>query len=372
MGRLIETNLGSFLEKKRPDCILYADDGARLKIHKECFSQTQFMRNILAATQVNCCDTIEIFCPCPKEDLEHLVTFIYGGEIQRLEENEGFKIIDNLIKIFGFPKDLRQKCPIEQSDNWNFDTISIYDENEGNTSDNDESQENSFVFEKTLIETAVEHLKIDLEEKSVENTVKSHEKDVISLPNFDSSSVSNENEANTLDEEEPFENIGSLEPSSTDKSEVEHSKAGFDQKFLEFLTKSQEEENTSLPNNQNIEKEPMDISGSDANDYLFENIFSIAQSDEEAGQSKTDVEDEKSEENSAKNQEENANSLPNDESFILKSVPRKEPMVFESKMNQLKKIKGKSSQKSEKNNALWSDGDIFTAESIYGKRQRNG
>merc|ERR1711962_1876141 len=351
MGRLIETNLGSFLEKKRPDCILYADDCARLKIHKECFSQTQFMRNILAATQVNCCDTIEIFCPCPKEDLEHLVTFIYGGEIQRLEENEGFKIIDNLIEIFGFPKDLRQKCPIEQSDNWNFDTISIYDESDANTSDNDndESQENSFVFEKSLIETANEHLKIDLEEKSVENTVKSHEKNVISLPNFDSSSVSNENEANTLAEEEPFENIGSLEPSSIDKPEVEHSKAGFDHKFLEFLTKnqkekdasllnnqnserepmdiaeeepfenisslepsptqkpkveysksrfdqkfleflnkSQEEENTSLPNNQNVEKEPMDISGSDANDYLFENIFSIAQSDEEAGQSKTD------------------------------------------------------------------------------------
>merc|ERR1711936_45216 len=97
-------------------------------------------------------------------------TFIYGGEIQRLEENEGFKIIDNLIKIFGFPKDLRQKCPIEQSDNWNFDTISISDENEANTSDDDEQ---GFVFEKSLIETAVEHLKIDFEEKSVENTVKS-------------------------------------------------------------------------------------------------------------------------------------------------------------------------------------------------------
>merc|ERR1711962_417043 len=201
MGRLIETNLGLIFREKRPDCILYADDCARLKIHKECFSQTQFMRNILAATQVNCCDTIEIFCPCPKEDLEHLVTFIYGGEIQRLEENEGYKIIENLIKIFGFPKDLRQKCPIEQSDSWNFETISIYDESEANTSDND-----------------------------------------------------NENETNTLAEEEPFENIGSLEPSSTDKSEVGHSKAGFDQKFLKLLTKSPEEENTSLPNNQNIEK----------------------------------------------------------------------------------------------------------------------
>ena len=110
--------------------------------------------------------------------------------------------------------------------------------------------------------------------------------------------------------------------------------------------------------------------------------------------------DAKSEECSAKNQEENTNSLPNDESFILKSIPRKESSVFESKMNPLKKIKrkpskkcsmselqnlisetnqnkkskklAKSSQKSEQNNALWSDGDIFTAESIYGKRQRNG
>ena len=181
--------------------------------------------------------------------MEHLVTFIYGGEIQRLEENEGFKIIDNLIKIFGFPKDLRQKCPIEQSDNWNFDTISISDENEANTSDDHESPENSFVFEKSLIEKPAV-------------------------------------------EEEPLENIGSLEPSPTQKPKVEYSKSKFDQKFLEFPTKNQEEEeNTSLPNNQNIEKELMDINCSDANDYLFENIFSIAQSDEEleAGQSKTDL-----------------------------------------------------------------------------------
>ena len=120
--------------------------------------------------------------------MEHLVTFIYGGEIQRLGENEGYKIIDNLIKIFGFPKDLRQKCPIEQSDNWNFETISISDENEGNTSDDEASPDNSFVFEKSLIEKpVVEHSKIDLEENCEENTVKSHEVDVIPLPNFDSS-----------------------------------------------------------------------------------------------------------------------------------------------------------------------------------------
>ena len=220
--------------------------------------------------------------------MEHLVTFIYGGEIQRLEENEGFKIIDNLINIFGFPKDLRQKCPIEQSDNWNFDTISIYDESEANTSDNDNDElpENMGSLEPTPTDDSeVEHSKAGFDQTFLEFLTKNQKEK-------DTSLLNNQNSERDMDmtEEEPFENIGSLEPSPTQKPKVEYSKSRFDQKFLEFLAKNQEED-TSLPNNKNIENEPMDITGSDANDYLFENIFSIAQSDEEleAGQSKTDL-----------------------------------------------------------------------------------
>ena len=47
-------------------------------------------------------------------------------------------------------------------------------------------------------------------------------------------------------------------------------------------------------------------------------------------------------------------------------------LISETNQNRKSKKLAKSSQKIEQNNALWSDGDIFTAENIYGKRQRNG
>ena len=60
---------------------------------------------------------VEILCPCPKNDLEQLVNFLYGGELQSLEaEFDAWKIIENLIKIFGFSKDIRKNCLIKESD----------------------------------------------------------------------------------------------------------------------------------------------------------------------------------------------------------------------------------------------------------------
>ena len=58
---IIQDELGTFLEKKPPDCILYGIDGSKFEIHKECFSQTRFMRKILATSQGNCCRFVECF-----------------------------------------------------------------------------------------------------------------------------------------------------------------------------------------------------------------------------------------------------------------------------------------------------------------------
>ena len=93
-----------FFNNKAADCILYSEDGHGFKIHKEILSQTEKMRNILSSSKENCCGTMEILCPCPKDELEQLVTFLYCGVISF--NVDLFKILDNLIKIFGFPENL--------------------------------------------------------------------------------------------------------------------------------------------------------------------------------------------------------------------------------------------------------------------------
>ena len=88
------------------------------------------MRTILETTQVNCCSPVEILCPCQKHDLDQLVNFLYSGEIRSTEESESSKIIENLIKIFGFPENLKRNCDVEYpgSDTVSIDTLSIFDE----------------------------------------------------------------------------------------------------------------------------------------------------------------------------------------------------------------------------------------------------
>ena len=75
-----------------------------LEIHKELFSQTDFLREILSSA--NCCRKMEILCPCSKEELAHLVNFLYDGEIQCHSQNDSIKIQEDLSKIFGFPENL--------------------------------------------------------------------------------------------------------------------------------------------------------------------------------------------------------------------------------------------------------------------------
>lgn len=98
--------LDLYLKNKPPDCILYSHDGAKFKIHREIFSQTKFLREILSSTKENCCGTLEIFCPCTEEELWYLVHFLYHGEIHCENKNESLKIHDDLSKMFGFSENL--------------------------------------------------------------------------------------------------------------------------------------------------------------------------------------------------------------------------------------------------------------------------
>ena len=102
----------TYFKNKPEDCILYAEDGTDFKIHKEVLGQTEFLRKVLLSTINHCCDTIEIICPCTKEELEKLVHFLYHGEIQCVDVFESFRSQEDLSKIFGFPEDFNDECQI--------------------------------------------------------------------------------------------------------------------------------------------------------------------------------------------------------------------------------------------------------------------
>ena len=118
----IEDYLDSYLKKKPADCILNSEDGFQFKIHKELFGQTEFMRQILTSAKGQCCSLIEIFCPCKKEDLRHLVHFLYDGEIYCDNETESTTIFDNLSKIFGFPQNMHLQCQENNLDDYSNDS----------------------------------------------------------------------------------------------------------------------------------------------------------------------------------------------------------------------------------------------------------
>ena len=102
----IKNNLEVYTKNKSPDCILYSQDGSKFKVHKEIFCQTSFQREILSIAKENCCEILEILCPCTKEELQLLVNFLYVGEINFSNASVSTKFKENLIKIFGYPKDL--------------------------------------------------------------------------------------------------------------------------------------------------------------------------------------------------------------------------------------------------------------------------
>ena len=88
-----ENYLDFYLKNKSTDCILYSVDGSKFKVHKEMFGHTDFLREILLSTKDHCCGTIEVLCPCSKEELKHLVNFLYDGEIHSEKESELLQII---------------------------------------------------------------------------------------------------------------------------------------------------------------------------------------------------------------------------------------------------------------------------------------
>ena len=45
----IEGYLNVHIRQKPSDCILHSEDGGKFKIHKELFSQTDFLREILSS-----------------------------------------------------------------------------------------------------------------------------------------------------------------------------------------------------------------------------------------------------------------------------------------------------------------------------------
>ena len=102
----IPAYLDTYLKNKPADCILYSEDGTEFKIRKELLSQTKFLRKILSSAKDHCCDIIEILCPCSKEELGRLVEFLYKGKIICDRKNGSFHILENLIKIFGFPANI--------------------------------------------------------------------------------------------------------------------------------------------------------------------------------------------------------------------------------------------------------------------------
>ena len=100
----IDNYFKTYFEHNTPNCKIHSNDGFMFEIHKEVLSQTNFLREILTSAKEQCCLKIEIFCPCSKDDLYHLINFLYNGEINCAEESESLKIQENLYKIFGFSK----------------------------------------------------------------------------------------------------------------------------------------------------------------------------------------------------------------------------------------------------------------------------
>ena len=125
-----ENYMDFYLKNKSTDCILYSEDCSKFKVHKELFGQTNFLREILSSTKDQCCGTIEVLCPCSKEELGHLVNFLYDGEIHCEKESDSLTIIENLQKIFGFPRNLDltyQNVTVSSSFN-NIQAVTIIEE----------------------------------------------------------------------------------------------------------------------------------------------------------------------------------------------------------------------------------------------------
>ena len=109
---VIGDSLDNYLKDKSTDCVLYAKDGCKFKIHRKLFCQTDFQREILSSAKEQCCEILEILCPCSKDELNHLVLFLYAGVINCENELDSLNILENLGKVFGYqPKNLVRNNP---------------------------------------------------------------------------------------------------------------------------------------------------------------------------------------------------------------------------------------------------------------------
>ena len=199
-----ENHFDFYLKNKSRDCILYSEDGSKFKVHKEMFGQTDFLRKILSSTKDHCCGTIEVICPCSKEELKHLVNFLYDGEIHCEKESDALKIIDNLQKIFDFPRNLTLEYQnggyFTSDDNIEASTVTV--EVSENISDNSDVQE--------IVIIPVEEEHFDQEQGENDN-------------DFDSQESENDNLKNTTAEGIDLSN-GSMFESDSDEAQADAEK----------------------------------------------------------------------------------------------------------------------------------------------------
>ena len=97
---VIGDSLDNYLKYKPTDCVLYAKDGSKFKIHR------------IVCAKEQCCEILEVFCPCSKDELDHLVLFLYAGVINCENAFDSLNILENLDKVFGYhPKNLVRNNP---------------------------------------------------------------------------------------------------------------------------------------------------------------------------------------------------------------------------------------------------------------------
>ena len=71
-----------YLKGKEPNCTLYSQEGMKFSIHKEVLYPAKLISNIFSDANQVCCKTIEIFCPCSKDEMELIVKFLYRQSVR--------------------------------------------------------------------------------------------------------------------------------------------------------------------------------------------------------------------------------------------------------------------------------------------------
>ena len=123
--------LQSYYLAKPADCILYSEDGCDVRVHKELFSQTALMREVIKSVTDHCCGPIEIIFQCSHQELCDMKQFLYGGEVCFATELDCYILQSNLNTLCGFPKDLpvtieNETLVIGESMTWDPETDNVF------------------------------------------------------------------------------------------------------------------------------------------------------------------------------------------------------------------------------------------------------